>query len=420
MKYLISSFLIVSFLFFDGTPCFSQSLKGRLIAYDTHKAISSANIFLSGTSVGTLTNEQGEFLLSNFPKGKYDLVISFTGYETLVVNIQSGALPEFLNLALKPKITELQEVVLESFAENGWKKWGVLFLENFIGTSKFSKECKLLNKEVLRFRYNKKTKILTIRATDRLTIENRALGYILRYDLVRFKYNSNTQLLEYEGYPLFENLAAKDVTEKNRWQANRLQAYQGSIMHFMRSLYGNKLLEEDFIVYRLIKLTAAEKKRVMNILQDNAMRQTASSALGRDVLSHETGLSEDTLAYYRTVRSSPDSLNLLINKPLTAANLASPIDSVTLGFSFGNYLRVINLRKKMPAEYYVFMHTAELDEPITSEINIVHDTQIKVWPNGSFHPAIHLMTAGYWGWSEKVAQLLPTDYWPEASDPGRD
>jgi hypothetical protein len=44
--------------------------------------------------------------------------------------------------------------------------------------------------------------------------------------------------------------------------SNRAEAYYGSMMHFMRSLYRNKLIEEKFEVRKLIKLSSEEQKRV--------------------------------------------------------------------------------------------------------------------------------------------------------------
>jgi hypothetical protein len=177
----------------------AQSLKGRIIASDTRKPVVSANVFLSNTSIGTTTNENGEFILQHFPAGRYDMVVSFIGYESYTISVQSNKLPDNLDIVIKPKINELQEVILEPYEKNGWEKWGTFFLENFIGTSQLARDCKLLNKDVLKFRMNRKTNTLRVSADDRLQIENRALGYNLKYDLVSFEFNFGSRVLVYQG-----------------------------------------------------------------------------------------------------------------------------------------------------------------------------------------------------------------------------
>jgi hypothetical protein len=191
------------------TLCAQTSLKGKVVTSDTHKPVVSANVFLSNTSIGTVTDENGEFSITHFPAGRYDLVVSYIGYESYVISVQSNKLPARLEISLKPKVNELKEVILEPYEKNGWEKWGTFFMENFIGMSAFAEDCKLLNKEVIKFRFSKKNNTLQAFADDRLVIENKELGYLLKYDLVSFDFDFNTRRFLYQGYPLFEEMEAK-------------------------------------------------------------------------------------------------------------------------------------------------------------------------------------------------------------------
>ena len=49
--------------------------------------------------------------------------------------------------------------------------------------------------------------------------------------------------------------------------------------------------------------------------------------------------------------------------------------------------------------------------PQTSQLSI-NDNFIKIFANGAYYDGTNLMSSGYWGWSEKMANLLPLDYEP--------
>jgi hypothetical protein len=405
-------FYVLLLCFFYHTISFSQtSLKGKVITSDTHKPVALANVFLSNTSVGTVTNENGEFVIEHFPDGRFDLVVSFIGYESYVVSIQSNRLPVNLSIVLKPKVNELQEVIVEPYEKNGWEKWGIFFIEKFIGTTAFAKDCKLLNKEVVKFRHNRKNNILQVMADDRLVIENRALGYVLKYDLTRFEFDFKEQLCLYQGYPLFEEMETKRNGLRKKWTENRQDAYYGSIMHFMRSLYRNKLIEQHFQVRKLIKISEYEKKRVRAAYQAQ-LKKSMSDGTIVTIDNTAGGFNPDTLAYYRKVMTQPESMDVLIDKVLSGDSIAFGIDSTVIGIEFSDHLQIVYLLKNPPDEYYRSSFRSPSKTPITSELFRVNNEVIMAWANGSYYEGTHLITSGYWAWSEKIGQLLPTSYWP--------
>jgi len=89
-------------------------IEGKLIDKDTKNPVVFATIFLSGTSIGTVTNTDGEFVLK-IPKGKEQGKISFThlGYENKVLEI--SALVNNENVVEIKSITlPINEVVVRS------------------------------------------------------------------------------------------------------------------------------------------------------------------------------------------------------------------------------------------------------------------------------------------------------------------
>lgn len=69
------------------------TLKGKVLAADTKQPIHLANVFLSNTSIGTVTNAEGFFIIDHFPPGRYDVVVSCIGYESYVATIQYARYP---------------------------------------------------------------------------------------------------------------------------------------------------------------------------------------------------------------------------------------------------------------------------------------------------------------------------------------
>jgi hypothetical protein len=409
--------LICSLLLF-GNIAFSQSaLKGKVIASDTRKPVPQANVYLSNTAVGTVTDENGEFIIPAFPAGRFDLIVSFMGYETYKVNIASDKLPSLLEIVLNPKINELDEVIVEPYEKDGWSKWGTFFLENFVGTSVYAYNCKLLNKDAVKFRFSKKNNTLKAFANETLVIENKSLGYRIKYDLIRFEFEFGKSMFFYQGYPFFEELdPSARANVKRRWENNREDAYQGSLMHFMRSLYRNHFQEDGFEVRALTKISEEEKQRVRNIyrsaMQKNLLNGGMSVSVG-DGEINSPGTS-DSMKYYRQVIEKPESFTVLGKELLPGDSIAFQINRTTAGMYFENHLQVIFPAKRMPAEYQQTLLPKQplRSTPITSEITITNRMAIAIFANGSYFEGINLLTQGYWALNEKIGNMLPYDYWP--------
>src|SRR5664280_470858 len=67
----------------SGTALQQNSVKGTVVQQDG-KPLAAANITITGTTIGTITDLNGRFKLNNIPDGG-SLVISFTGFKTKVL-----------------------------------------------------------------------------------------------------------------------------------------------------------------------------------------------------------------------------------------------------------------------------------------------------------------------------------------------
>jgi hypothetical protein len=105
MKYtLIIIFLISEFIFPQ-----SGGITGKVT--DGTNPIPSVNILLLNTGIGTVTDENGKYLLKDIPAGKYTVRYSSVGYktETRDVNISGGEKTE-INIVLNETVIEVGEV----------------------------------------------------------------------------------------------------------------------------------------------------------------------------------------------------------------------------------------------------------------------------------------------------------------------
>src|SRR4051812_18544852 len=132
---IILSFFIFSTVFFSSTVFGQFTITGKVIDSTTKEPLYGASVFCQNTTSGTATNKQGEFSLQ-LKSGGYELIISFTGYQTKEIRISNNE-NNPLEIAMAKEEKSLAEVVIKSSNEvmDGWDKYGNFFLENFIGTT---------------------------------------------------------------------------------------------------------------------------------------------------------------------------------------------------------------------------------------------------------------------------------------------
>ena len=93
-----------------------SGLRGVVIDQQSEAPLPFATISLSGTDplIGTTSNEAGEFELREVPIGRYDVQVSFLGYEPKVLNgvlISSGKV-RHLEIGLTESVINLDEIVV--------------------------------------------------------------------------------------------------------------------------------------------------------------------------------------------------------------------------------------------------------------------------------------------------------------------
>ena len=110
----IFNFLIISILTINIT--FAQTtIKGKVFDNTTQEPVVGASVKLEGTSLGTTTNINGEFVI-NSPQKVSKITISSIGFQTQTVDYQEN---KPLSISLEPSIENLQQVVVTANREAG-------------------------------------------------------------------------------------------------------------------------------------------------------------------------------------------------------------------------------------------------------------------------------------------------------------
>ncbi len=234
-----------------AAPAFAQPASAVLSGTVTDAAgdpLPGAHVFLAQTQRGTTTDAAGRYRLGSVPLGAHRLVASVIGFETAAEDlVLRKAGPRTVDFRLKASEFALGEVTVEGREDARWQRRYERFRHRFLGESANAAETEILNPYVLDF--DERLGTLTATAREPLVIENRALGYRVRYDLTSFEATRTSNF--FDGEPLFEAMEPADETEWARWQANRRKAYRGSPRHLLRSLIAGTAEEQGYQLYLL-------------------------------------------------------------------------------------------------------------------------------------------------------------------------
>jgi hypothetical protein len=251
---LILSFLLFAFLGFAQ----NATVSGRVIDSKSHEPLPFANVFINNTTLGTATDDKGNFILKHIPAGEVELIISFVGYQTYQTRLSISG-----DQALKLPVVELlvdekmlEQIKVEGKADKEWEGNLRRFSNIFIGNSRIAIQAKIVNPWVLDFR--RAGDVLLATASEPIIVQNEALGYTVTYILSKF--TSRKDEYSILGKVKFEEMKTFDPRIEQRWTQNRWQAYRGSQRHFLRSIIENKVRGNGFRVY-VEKITPETRPR---------------------------------------------------------------------------------------------------------------------------------------------------------------
>lgn len=240
MQMIRSSFYWLLLLLFY-MPVYSQiSFHGKVIDDNTNLPIPNASVYFNYTTVGTRTDQGGDFNLTLPVFLNTELVISCNGYEAFLYK------PGAAQMAAKKFVFKIHAEVPEAQnklvpGEDIKKRWLDIFYNNVLGISEEATKSTIANVSSIYFvAGGNKTSFIAYADTP-LVIINPLLGYKIRFNLINFLYDEATGYCDFSGYACY-----KEMDDNTKYIKNRRQCFYGSSLHFYRSLIANQLPQQGF------------------------------------------------------------------------------------------------------------------------------------------------------------------------------
>ena len=230
------------------------------------------------------------------------------------------------------------------------------------------------------------------------------LGYRIKYYGLRFSTDFERHIVRFYGQPVFEEMTPRNARQQQRWQANRLTAYYGSLAHFLKSVRDGNVTAEGFVARRLRIVPNPSFARA-----DSLRKQLLRQRMYKELTRSET----DSLTRWRLV---PWGHSLLYTTPQPLDSLRRiSADGTHMFLRFTDHLQVSYLReapdplypsaRRPPSAPAASQQVSEL-VPLLREIEIL--------PNGQLANPLGVLTDEYWGF-EKMGEFLPLNYLPPAA-----
>lgn len=274
MKYYL---LLISFI---SWHIYSQNIiTGKIIDEKRQKPLDNVTIYINGTTLGTTSNNLGEFELNNV-KAPCTIVISHINYYTQTIEITNNTKSHH-KVVLEQRVVELQDV---NIVKNNKREHNNSLLKRYLlGIDNWGMQAKILNDSIIfydtknrnicntydsikheaiisnrkndivwsadstEFCYDIKN-VFIAKTDEPLKISLPLLGYNLQINLYRFiKHYDICQMLFYSYFTEIQNLSPRKQKIVNR---NRDLAYYNSTQHFIKSLYLNRLYENGYKLYK--------------------------------------------------------------------------------------------------------------------------------------------------------------------------
>ncbi|MDC8004027.1 carboxypeptidase-like regulatory domain-containing protein [Aureisphaera galaxeae] len=240
-------------LFLCVSKISAQRIQGYVYDTNTDTPLMGASVYLNGTTVGTLSDENGKFVIDTDQIINASLAISYVGYTTETIRNPYRTEPHVV--VLQQKTDDLNEIVIRSDSWT-WDKKFHEFKKQFLGSNRAGGFCVILNEDDLDLWFHEESKTLKASADVPLRIRNNLLGYEIEYHLDDFQavYEGASRStpycsqVYYKGSSFYKDLTSNPVALA-RFKKNRQEEFKGSMAHFFRSLLRNNLKKEGFYLY---------------------------------------------------------------------------------------------------------------------------------------------------------------------------
>lgn len=222
-------------------------IQGRIVD-DRNLPLPFATVYINQTTIGTVADGEGKFVLGGIPVGQHDIVASFIGYEALQtpIVVKDGKITQ-IRFVLTLSTTKLESVEVRAKKDSKWDSQLEKFKKLFFGTTVNASLCKISNPWVLEFSEDEAGRLVA-QASAPLDIENLSLGYQLSYTLQKFAVRDEDVTIH--GLVQFSEMESTDKELSETWTSRRKQAYYGSPRHLLKAIVDGRVEEEGFLLYK--------------------------------------------------------------------------------------------------------------------------------------------------------------------------
>jgi len=362
------------FLFLQNS--FSQQfyIRGRVIDNETKLPLKGASVYINNTTLGTITDEDGNFELGTFQPGIYQVVASYVGYKPLLYSAEVNTSGFLIRFKLDKKETIIREVLVLNSETR--KRYIEIFKKFVLGISNAAEHCSVKNIEEVQFASGDTKDEIRAYTEKELVIENPELGYTLYFELVDFNYSKADSRAFFFGYTRYVDWG-KDEETKKKWLRKRREAYEGSTVHFFRSLIKKELAGEGFTVYQLGRLQRSEND---TISADASVQKTTTG------IQMESKTIEDNM-----IRIYPDSVYRIYELLIAEGWRINYAKNTSLKTEVMKKTFLVQPRKGTLVG--LRLRTAPV---------LINEKGIMLTPIGAYYE-------GVWAY-ERLANMLPEDY----------
>jgi len=231
----------------------AQTIRGVVCDSRTNEPVYNATVYLEGTAIHASTNEAGHFELTSKRLIQTKLVVTHIAYDKKLIDNPFQSMPD--TVFIKEATNLLDEVVISKKKERFDREQLLqAFREQFLGTSRAAKSCRIENEEDIVILYDLYKRTLEAYCSQPIRIQNPYLGYTVLYELSQFQvvYEGNSisskaaKDFALEGTPLFIDTA----NDHKPTLKNRRNTYNGSKNHLFKSIREDQLAKNKFALFQ--------------------------------------------------------------------------------------------------------------------------------------------------------------------------
>ena len=357
------------------------TVSGNILGRFDNQPLSDITLFIDGSSIGTITNNEGHFVLNKVPLGAFDLIILDESSKTYTHKLFLKKIEEH-EVTIRLPITQRASVPDSSYGDtislekedmNAYKLFGDVVMGE-------PETCRLLNPEALRYtiRTISHNKRIIYTADEPLLIDNLDLGYRITLFIKRINLESKRgrYSMQWDAVTHFSELNPVSDEQKIHWDKNRLSLFKGSLSHFINALATRRLSEEGFQV---------------------STRQGADSRLTSSYISGGWKMESEFIP-----RQDPYFILFRTDNPLE------------LEIYLDDFIQVTYIKGRAGKKTDYFPGISSTDQ---ISVLTFPDGAVRFNLQGLQADYKRLMKSGYWG-VKQICEMLPLEYTPEMHKAG--